>query len=142
MQQATMDRDKEVNPDTHEYVGEAAKMAAQPRFGGMPFPPAPPRDVPVEVREAARAAAEEAAAAAAEAAADEGALVAYGGGGGGCGLDDDDLLPRAAAPPRRTRRQRVHRPVVSSIPWSLLDELEAEKYKLESEKAVAKLKGR
>ena len=36
----------------------------------------------------------------------------------------------------RDRRARNHRPVVSRIPWALLDELEHEKYKLAGEKAV------
>ena len=40
----------------------------------------------------------------------------------------------------RTKKER-HRPVVSRIPWTLLDELEAEKYKLKAEKALVMLQG-
>jgi hypothetical protein len=41
----------------------------------------------------------------------------------------------------RSKRERRHRPLVSRIPWTLLDELEAEKYKLKAEKALAMLQG-
>lgn len=37
----------------------------------------------------------------------------------------------------RSRKHRKFRPVVSRIPWGLLDELESEKHKLKLEKAVA-----
>jgi len=40
----------------------------------------------------------------------------------------------------RTRKARHSRPVVSRIPWTLLDELEAEKYKLKQEKGVAMIR--
>jgi len=41
----------------------------------------------------------------------------------------------------RSKKSRRYRPVVSRIPWTLLDELEAEKYKLKAEKALAMFKG-
>jgi hypothetical protein len=37
----------------------------------------------------------------------------------------------------RSKAARRHRPLVSRIPWTLLDELEAEKHKLAMEKAVS-----
>lgn len=37
---------------------------------------------------------------------------------------------------KRSKRERRHKPVVSRIPWHLLDELEHEKWKLKAEKAV------
>ena len=40
----------------------------------------------------------------------------------------------------RDKKARRFRPVVSRIPWTLLDELEAAKYKLKAEKAMAMLK--
>ncbi len=37
----------------------------------------------------------------------------------------------------RAKRERRHRPPVSRIPWALLDELEAAKFALKADKAVA-----
>ena len=45
----------------------------------------------------------------------------------------------AALKKTRDRRSRMHKPVISRIPWALLDELEHEKYKLAGEKAVTML---
>ena len=49
---------------------------------------------------------------------------------------ENEKLEEERAERRRQRKMRTRQPVVSRIPWNLLDELEAEKRRFAEEKAA------